>query len=222
LAPGALWPALNSMLKTDVSAIHKEPALARVDALLAEQIAAIPPEAPFGVGNCAETLLGHAAYIACRVLHPDVVVETGVAYGSMTTYCLSALRENDRGMLHSIDLPSIMDRRARFVGRFVPQTLRNRWSLHLGASRRILPRVLRAVGPVGLFIHDSLHTRRNMHWELSMISPYLASRAAVLADDVHFNRAFEDWATSTTAQWAMVRQVERDGYLGVAVLNRAC
>ena len=220
LAPEALWPMLSLALKTEVSVFFNESALAEVDAFLACQIADLPTDAPFGVGNCAERFLGRAAYVICRALHPDTVLETGVAYGSMSTYLLTALALNNHGVLHSIDLPSVQDRRAEFVGRFVPDRLRKRWSLHLGASRRVLPKVLRAVGPVALFVHDSLHTRRNMSWEFATVTPALASRAVVLSDDVHWNRAFEDWARKTTPRWALVRQVERDGWLGVATISR--
>jgi len=220
LTPEALWPTLSLALGTDVSPFLREPALAEVDALVEGKIRDLPTNAPFGVGNSAEKVLGRAGYVICRALHPDTVVETGVAYGSMSTYLLTALALNNHGMLHSVDLPSVLDRRAEFVGRFVPDQLRNRWSLHLGASRRVLPKVLRAVGPVGLFVHDSLHTRRNMSREFATVAPHLASSAAVLSDDVHWNRAFEDWARTTTTHWALVRQVERDGWLGVAILQR--
>jgi len=220
LEPKALWLMLGSALQTDVSSILSEALLSQVDSLLAAQIAALPPDAPFGVSNCAEKFVGHAAYVICRALRPDTVVETGVAYGSMSTYLLTALNANSHGVLHSIDLPSILDRDARFVGRFVPESLRERWSLHLGASRRVLPKVLRTVRPVGVFVHDSLHTKRNMSREFAAITPHMASRAAVLSDDAHWNRAFEEWARETATHWAMVRQVERDGWLGVAILSR--
>ena len=39
--------------------------------------------------------------------------------GSMSTYLLTALALNNHGTLHSVDLPSVLDRRAEFVGRFV-------------------------------------------------------------------------------------------------------
>ena len=219
VASDAIWPLISAAVGTDVIPLLREPALAATDTLLAEQIAHIPADGPFGVGNSAEKLLGHIAYVLCRGLRPDTVVETGVAYGSLTTYLLTALEANKRGVLHSIDLPSIMDRNARSVGRFVPQELRARWTLHLGASRRVLPKVLKEIGPLGLFVHDSLHTKRNMAWEFATATPHLAPPAAVLSDDVESNHAFENWARKTAARWASVRQVERPGCLGVAFLS---
>ena len=80
--------------------------------------------------------------------------------------------------------------------------------------------MLKKVRPVGLFIHDSLHTKRNMAWEFATATPYLASRAAILSDDVERNHAFEDWARRTATRWALVREVERPGWLGVAYMFR--
>src|SRR6266513_1948547 len=57
LSSELLWPTLSKLLKTDVSLILAEDALSRTDVFLAEQIADLPPDGPFGVGNCAEKLL---------------------------------------------------------------------------------------------------------------------------------------------------------------------
>ncbi len=211
-----VWKLVHSELGLDAAAILNEPALAATDALLADRIRAMPVDGPFVVRQLAEKMLGHVAYVICRARHPETVVETGVCYGSMTTYVLSALDANGRGMLHSVDLPSIMDRKARFVGHFVPERLKRRWSLHLGASRRVLPRVLKEVKSVDVFIHDSLHTRRNMSREFATVTPYLAARAVVLSDDVDDNPAFETWARDAASTWAPVKQVERGGSLGIA------
>jgi hypothetical protein len=219
--PEAFWPELSLAMGFDASAFLKEPALRKIDGFLADQMANLPQKSPFSASNCAEKLLGHLAYVVCRAMRPEVVVETGVAYGSMTTYLLTALQTNDYGVLHSIDLPSILDHKAKLVGRFVPTNLRDRWTLHLGASRRQLPKVLRMIRPVGLFIHDSLHTNRNMSWEFATVTPFLASRAVVLSDDAHWSRAFERWAQTTANYWAMVREVDRSGSLGIGFVTQA-
>jgi hypothetical protein len=100
------------------------------------RIRAIPADGPFGVGNVAEKLLGHVSYVLCRALHPDTVVETGVAHGGMTTNILTALAANKRGVLHSIDLPSIMDRNAR--SRVPSWISRNKGDLEYAERMRVL------------------------------------------------------------------------------------
>jgi len=42
-------------------------------------------------------------YGLCKIMKPDVVVETGVAYGQSSSYILQALKENNNGILYSID-----------------------------------------------------------------------------------------------------------------------
>src|SRR5206468_1634571 len=57
-----------------------------------------------GLHNGTVTL-GRLCYLACRQLHPNRIVETGVAYGVTSAYMLQALAENEEGELSSIDLP---------------------------------------------------------------------------------------------------------------------
>jgi predicted O-methyltransferase YrrM len=211
-----VWAFLGKELRADVQSIRREPALAETDHILRTGSELIPDGATFAQTNSAEPLLGHVAYVICRALRPTTVVETGVAYGSSSTYLLAALHENHRGYLHSIDLPSILDPKARLVGTLVPDALRDRWHLHLGASRRVLPRVLETVGEVDMFLHDSLHTKRNMRWEFETVARSLQRHGVIVSDDVNMNRAFEAWAQGEASSWIQVQQITRSGALGVA------
>jgi hypothetical protein len=107
------------------------------------------------------------------------------------------------------------------VGWLVPDAARHRQTLHRGRSRRVLGRLLRRLPPVGVFVHDGLHTEPTMRWELRAVTPSLAPRAAVLMDDAELNAAFADWAAESRAtEWSLV-QTEFPGHLcGLAVLDR--
>ncbi len=50
--------------------------------------------------------LGSFLYAIVRSLKPETVLETGVASGLASAYILLALRQNKKGKLYSIDLPS--------------------------------------------------------------------------------------------------------------------
>jgi predicted O-methyltransferase YrrM len=213
-----VWAFLGKELRADVQSIRREPLLAETDAILRVGGDSIPDGATFARTNSAEPLLGHVAYVICRALRPSTVVETGVAYGGSSTYLLAALHANKHGSLHSIDLPSILDPKARVVGALVPNTLRDRWHLHLGASRRVLPRVLKSVGKVDMFLHDSLHTKRNMHWEYETAARALHRPGVIVSDDVNMNQAFEGWAQREASSWIQVQQITRSGALGIAFL----
>ncbi|MDP8900369.1 MAG: class I SAM-dependent methyltransferase, partial [Actinomycetota bacterium] len=127
-----------------------------------------------------------------------------------------ALQQNGRGKLHSIDLPPLRREYERFWGVAVPEDLRQGWRLHRGASRRVLPGLLRETGPVGLFVHDSLHTRRNMRREFDAAWPNLVPGGLLLADDVERNSAFADLRLKDPSLWRVVRDRERNPLHGKA------
>jgi hypothetical protein len=128
---------------------------------------------------------------AARLLRPRSVVEIGVARGYTSAAILAALEANgEGGTLRSIDLPP-RDADPGFVGKAVPERLRDRWTLTLGPSRSELPRVGPAAAPIGLFVHDGDHSYRSQREDLEAVWPYLASGAGVLVDDVWTTAVFD-------------------------------
>jgi hypothetical protein len=146
-------------------------------------------------------------YLSTRALRPEVVVETGVFDGFSSAFLLKALRDNGRGRLCSVDLPARAPIRASTdkmlfdrlpagaeSGWIVPDRLRSRWELRLGASRDVLGPWLAELGTIGLFFHDSLHSFENMTWEYSSAWPVLSPGGLLLSDDVFWSRAFARFA----------------------------
>lgn len=187
-----------------VERVLREPALEEIEARTRRLLADIRSDDPFTPRWAADSLLARCCYLACRLLAPDVVVETGVAYGVSSAFILKALDENGRGVLHSIDLPPLKREYERFWGIAVPETLKGRWVLHRGSSARTLPGLLRGLKTVDLFLHDSLHTRRNMRRELEAVWPRLRKGGVILADDVERNRAFGELRWKNPALWRVV------------------
>jgi predicted O-methyltransferase YrrM len=173
-----------------VQDVLEEPALAEVEENTRRLLEGIRHKDPFSPRWAADSLLARCCYLACRLLDPAVVVETGVAYGVSSAFILKALEENGRGVLHSVDLPPLRQRYNEFWGIAVNEALRPRWSIHRGSSERVLPGLLEEVGAVDLFLHDSLHTYRNMRREFEAVWPRLRTGGVILADDVERNRAF--------------------------------
>lgn len=110
-------------------------------------------------------------YVATRLLQPQIVVETGVSAGMSSVFILKALDDEGKGALYSIDLPweeyyasspeiqrKAMPLHAEQVGFAIPQNLRERWVVRLGGSSEILPVLLRELGKVNIFLHDSEHS----------------------------------------------------------------
>ena len=152
----------------------------------------------------ADSLTARLCYLACRLIEPETVIETGVAYGVSSAFILRAMQKNGRGTLFSIDLPPLRRRYERFWGIAVPDGLRARWRLHRGTSASVLPRLLREIPKVDLFLHDSLHTHTNMRREFDTAWPRLRDGALLLADDVERNRAFGELRQKNPALWRVV------------------
>jgi Methyltransferase domain len=144
----------------------------------------------FGGWDDADVRLARVAWCITRHLHPDRIVETGVARGLTSRVLLEALERNGRGRLWSIDLPPLLERPlAEQTGAAVPERLHERWKLLRGSSRRLLPDLLAELGSIEVFLHDSMHTTRNLAFELEHVWPALASGGAALIDDVEKNVA---------------------------------
>lgn len=188
-----------------------------------ETLKSISSKPPFPLILSADLALARLCYALCRVTKPAVVVETGVAYGVTSAFILKASAVNRSGTLHSIDLPPIARKAERFIGMLVPEVLRSRWNLRLGPSKRHLPELLRDVGGIDAFVHDTLHTERNIRWELETVTPSLAQRAFVIVDDINANSAFSRWAVNVVnvqaPWWSAIRARENRALFGAAVFT---
>jgi predicted O-methyltransferase YrrM len=192
----------------NVAEILDEPALREVEESTRRLLANIRHEDTFVPRWAADSVMACLCYLACRLISPAIVIETGVAYGVSSSFILRALEENGRGTLYSVDLPPFKKHYERFWGIAVPDDLRSRWRLHRGTSASVLPRLLREIPTVDLFVHDSLHTHNNMRREFDTIWPHLRSGALLLADDIERNRAFDELRRKDPALWRVVRDRE--------------
>ncbi len=155
----------------------------------------------YGGWDDADPALGRVLWCLTRHLRPKVVVETGVARGLTSRLILEALARNDAGRLWSVDLPpssTYAPGLADQTGIAVPTKLRERWTLLRGTSRDCLPGLIDGLVqlnlPVDLFVHDSLHTERNVRFELDCVWPALAAGGLVVVDDIEQNAAFRAFA----------------------------
>jgi hypothetical protein len=144
----------------------------------------------FGGWDDGDSRLGRVAWCLARHHGAKRIIETGVGRGLTTRVLLESLERNGGGHLWSIDLPPLVERQyAEQVGAAVPEQLRERWTLLHGSSRRRLRGLLADLGQIDLFLHDSMHTTRNLRFELDHVWPALAPGGAALIDDVEKNVA---------------------------------
>lgn len=218
--PALEWEALVSKLcalfGSGFRVALEEPDLSAVDAHVRAAADRLR-DGPIELLHNGDMLLARCCYALVRVRQPDVVVETGVAHGVSSTYILAALQANGRGMLHSIDLPPHNAGAADRVGAFVADELRARWQLHRGWAHRLLPPLVRQVGTVDMFLHDSFHTYRNMRLEFDTVWPHLSPGGCLVADDVEGNAAFLELQQLHPRLWAVCRQASKPALFGVVV-----
>jgi Methyltransferase domain len=144
---------------------------------------AVAPALPAAEMHDADAALAEAVWCVVRHLAPTAVVETGVSRGVTSRVVLEALQRNGHGRLWSVDLPPIQDPWRRLAGSAVPRELRDRWEYVRGSSRRRLPQLVRRLGDVDVFVHDSLHTPLNFRFELETVWPHLRPGGFVVVDD---------------------------------------
>lgn len=208
---------LEQSLHVDLKRYLHEPALEHLHAYI-EQRAAHLDGAPFASHHNGGSGIARLCYALARALRPTIAVETGVCYGITSAHLLCAFEQNGEGNLHSIDLPPLGKNGDAYVGSFIPQELRARWTLHRGPSRRLLPSLAATLGLIDLFLHDSLHTYENMRAEFATAWSVLGSRGVLVADDVQGNTAFEQLARRTDVATAVVfQEPSKHALFGVAV-----
>jgi len=158
--------------------------------------------------NDGDRGFARAIWRLVRATRPLHVVETGVAHGVTSRFILEAMGRNGAGHLWSIDRRPLDPAMRAQVGAAVGTPRPRHWTLIEGTSRRRLPGLLRSLGSIDLFIHDSLHTERNVLFELSRAWKVLKPGGAMVVDDVDSNWGFDSFAKRHVGFRAMICEAE--------------
>ena len=155
-------------------------------------------------------------YGLCKIMKPDVVVETGVAYGQSSSYILQALKENNNGILYSIDNIFRPWESLEMIGSAIPHNLRKKWKLVVGSSVVKLEETLRSKKTIDMFLHDSLHTYKNMLFEYNITWPFIKKNGFLISDDILENNAFLDfYSTVNGSPILMADNQNQEIFLGI-------
>ena len=173
--------------------------------------------ASYGGWNDGDRAFAEAIWCIVAHLRPTAVVETGVAHGITSRVILQGLECNDSGHLWSIDLPAVDSALHREIGIAVPEDLRHRWTYVEGTSRQRLPQLLMQLGELQLFVHDSLHTARNVRLELESAWAVMPSGGVAVVDDIDHSLGFRNFLDQAGPRsWFAARHVTGGGLWGVA------
>ncbi len=162
----------------------------------------------FKTWNDGDAGLVRAIWCLTRHLRPSDVVETGVAHGLTSRFILEALENNGVGHLWSIDRPPLEQALHEQIGMAVGGRHPNRWTFIKGSSRRRLPVLLSQLGEIDLFIHDSLHSERNVCFEVERAWATLRPGGAIVVDDIDANRAFRTFTQALSNHQSMICEAE--------------
>lgn len=192
---------LNLCLRNVVSRFHlefttllQEPGLVEIEGEVTALVNQARKLSAMDLLHSAHPVLAKVCYVLARCIRPTCVIETGVAFGVSSAYILKALDINGRGRLISIDRPPLGRDYQQYVGSAIPDYLKHRWQLIRGDSAIQLPRLMRKLERVDMFVHDSLHTQKHMTFEFSTVWPLMSSGSILVSDDIESNCAFLEWS----------------------------
>lgn len=132
-------------------------------------------------------------YLLCRSKKPSKVMEAGVWIGSSSHVILRALQKNGTGHLSSIDFPPLLKKHRVFIGKVVQEDQYPLWSLHLGPSKTFMRKIAKP-SSLGIFIHDSDHTYKNMMAEFEIAWDLLEDGGYLVSDDASWNDSVLDFS----------------------------
>jgi hypothetical protein len=123
-------------------------------------------------------------YVVCRVTKPKNVIETGTQNGGSAQAILSALQVNNIGNLYSIDSGDTSTDKSHSLtmgtpGHLISSHLKSKWLLKIGFSYDVLPDMLKHMGTVDLFFHDSDHSKECVEFEFKEVVKYCTKGSLV-------------------------------------------
>jgi len=183
------------------------------------EYARVMREAKPTLSNIKHNLGGGGAfpllYFLCRLLKPQVVVETGVAAGWSSLAFLSALDKNEQGKLYSSDFPYFrLYRPEQFIGVLVPSKLRKRWLLDVRGDRVAIPNILQKISKVDIFHYDSDKSFSGKSFALGHVKKVLSKKSVIVFDDIQDDTFFRDLTKKNELKYFLVFKFEGK-YLGL-------
>lgn len=114
--------------------------------------------------------------------------------------------------------PAVDSALHREIGIAVPEDLRHRWTYVQGTSRQRLPHLLTQLRELQLFVHDSLHTGRNLRFELESAWAAMPPGGVAVVDDIDHSLGFRNFLDQAGPRaWFTARHVTGGGLWGVAI-----
>ncbi|MCL4438921.1 MAG: class I SAM-dependent methyltransferase [Candidatus Thermoplasmatota archaeon] len=135
-------------------------------------------------------------YASVKLFGGRIVAETGVGPGT-TSYAILKATEDFSGHLYSFDLGQPFGKEKDMpVGFMIPDSLRDRFTLILGDTKKTLEKNLIYFGPFDVFFHDSEHTYEHVKFELETARKNLRSKFLIIVDNYDWTHAPDEFASA--------------------------
>jgi len=151
----------------------------------------------------------------CFFSQPELIIETGVAYGFSSSYILLALSLLKKGKLISIDVLLRNEHRPEKFGIAIPSELKKRQQLIIGKSTEELKKLLQEDTKIDIFLHDSLHTYKYMMEEYQIAWTFIKNHGFLVSDDVSDNNAFLDFSEKVGRKPIIIFDEIKKSYFGL-------
>jgi hypothetical protein len=114
------------------------------------------------------------------------------------------------GELISIDLPPLGDYEGNFIGLAVPHVLREKWTLKLGNTRRLLPEIVNNLPKIDMFLSDSANIYTLQKFEFEQIFKKMNSKGVCLFNNISL-KMLRYLAEMESLQFWAIKQEEKLG-----------
>jgi len=158
---------------------------------------------------------GRFLFSICYFSQPELIIETGVAYGFSSSYILLALNLLKKGKLISIDVLLRKEHKPEKFGIAIPTELKERQQLIIGKSTEELKKILQGDIKIDIFMHDSLHTYKYMMEEFQIAWPFIKKHGFLVSDDVSDNNAFLDFSENVRRKPIIIFDEIKKTYFGL-------
>ncbi len=101
------------------------------------------------------------------------------------------------------------------IGAAIPNELRENWKLIIGKSSDKLKEISVSLKDIDIFLHDSLHTYKNMYFEFELMWPHIKKNGFLISDDISDNNAFVDFYSTKKIAPSLLKNNEEKIFLGV-------
>jgi predicted O-methyltransferase YrrM len=167
---------------------------------------------------------GRILFNTVRIMRPQRCLELGTAYGMSSLFILAALKAFvDCGSLATVEgAEAIYSLSSSMLKRQYGEMV----SCTLGDIRLMLPELVKSLGKIDFFFHDSSHSREDYINDFSAVVESLAPGAVVIIDDIRWedsrlsasSRTYEGWQ-AVSVHPRVRRAIEVDGTLGLLLIR---